>query len=192
MDYSAISHDPDHPAGTSPWASPRPTQTTFPASVTSDIPPAPLPPQDPYNAESQPTEAPGFQENETGSPDLSARLQGAHLGEPGYADEQSQQSPQQHGQQPRSQLPARYQTGPRQNPRQPAPVYRIQAKVTGLERTGKKDPILRFDVHVSGALLCLALRLLTTGSRRISPNSGQRSIETFVAPMPSLSSLRTI
>ncbi|GAQ45469.1 vacuolar protein sorting-associated protein 17 [Aspergillus tubingensis] len=149
MDYSAISHDPDHPAGTSPWASPRPTQTTFPASVTSDIPPAPLPPQDPYNAESQPTEAPGFQENETGSPDLSARLQGAHLGEPGYADEQSQQSPQQHGQQPRSQLPARYQTGPRQNPRQPAPVYRIQAKVTGLERTGKKDPILRFDVHTN-------------------------------------------
>ncbi|RAL00207.1 retromer subunit VPS17 [Aspergillus ibericus CBS 121593] len=156
MDYSAISHDPDHPAGTSPWASPRPTQTTFPASVTSDIPPAPLPPQDesPYNAavESQPTEEPGSQENEIGSPDLSARLQSAQLGEPGYAPEQpqyiTQQQPQQ-GQQPRSQLPARYQTGPRQNARQPAPVYRIQAKVTGLERTGKKDPILRFDVHTN-------------------------------------------
>ncbi|PYI09925.1 vacuolar protein sorting-associated protein Vps17 [Aspergillus sclerotiicarbonarius CBS 121057] len=156
MDYSAISHDPDHPAGTSPWASPRPTQTTFPASVTSDIPPAPLPPQDesPYNAavESQPTEGPGPQENEIGSPDLSTRLQSAQLGEPGYAGEQPQYTTQQqpqHGQQPRSQLPARYQTGPRQNARQPAPVYRIQAKVTGLERTGKKDPILRFDVHTN-------------------------------------------
>jgi hypothetical protein len=24
----------------------------------------------------------------------------------------------------------------------------LQAKITGLERTGRKDPILRFDVHV--------------------------------------------
>ncbi|PWY85823.1 vacuolar protein sorting-associated protein Vps17 [Aspergillus sclerotioniger CBS 115572] len=156
MDYSALSHDPDHPAGTSPWASPRPTQTTFPASVTGDIPPAPLPPQDhsPYNsaAESQPTEGPESQENENDSRDLSERLQSAQLGEAGYAGEQppytTQQQPQ-YGQQPRSQLPARYQTGPRQNARQPAPVYKIQAKVTGLERTGKKDPILRFDVHTN-------------------------------------------
>jgi hypothetical protein len=26
--------------------------------------------------------------------------------------------------------------------------YKLQAKITGLERTGRKDPILRFDVHV--------------------------------------------
>lgn len=29
------------------------------------------------------------------------------------------------------------------------PQYKLQAKITGLERTGRKDPILRFDVHVS-------------------------------------------
>jgi hypothetical protein len=29
-----------------------------------------------------------------------------------------------------------------------APQYKLQAKITGLERTGRKDPILRFDVHV--------------------------------------------
>lgn len=28
------------------------------------------------------------------------------------------------------------------------PQYKLQAKITGLERTGRKDPILRFDVHV--------------------------------------------
>ncbi|PYH99011.1 vacuolar protein sorting-associated protein Vps17 [Aspergillus ellipticus CBS 707.79] len=151
MDYSAISHDPEHPAGSSPWASPRPTQTTFPASVTSDIPPSPLPPQDssPYDAAatSQSTDGYGPQESEPGSPDLSARLQSAHLSDTSYVGEQPQYLPQH--QQSRAQLPARYQTGPRQAARQPATVYRIQAKVTGLERTGKKDPILRFDVHTN-------------------------------------------
>lgn len=86
---------------------------------------------------------------------MSERLQGAQLGDPDYAieqppyaTEQSQQRQAQYDQQGRSPLPARYQTGSRQQARQPAPVYKIQAKVTGLERTGKKDPILRFDVHV--------------------------------------------
>ena len=32
---------------------------------------------------------------------------------------------------------------------QRAAQYKLQAKVTGLERTGRKDPILRFDVYVS-------------------------------------------
>lgn len=29
------------------------------------------------------------------------------------------------------------------------PQYKLQAKITGLERAARKDPILRFDVHVS-------------------------------------------
>ncbi|KAI0489909.1 hypothetical protein F4859DRAFT_462862 [Xylaria cf. heliscus] len=33
--------------------------------------------------------------------------------------------------------------------RPPGPQYKLQAKITGLERTGKKDPILRFDVHTN-------------------------------------------
>jgi hypothetical protein len=37
-----------------------------------------------------------------------------------------------------------------QQPRRPQqPQHRLQAKITGLERTGKKDPILRFDVHTN-------------------------------------------
>ncbi|KAL2865609.1 retromer subunit VPS17 [Aspergillus lucknowensis] len=148
MDYSSISQDP---AGTSPWASPGAAETAYAPSSTSDIPSSPLPPQhqSPYNAEgdSQPTKAveskiPGG--GEAGSPDLSERVQNTHIGEPGHPAEPGGPPGQ-----PRSQLPARYQTGARQNARQPAPVYKIQAKITGLERTGKKDPILRFDVHTN-------------------------------------------
>jgi len=39
--------------------------------------------------------------------------------------------------------------GQRQQQQKPAALqFRLHAKITGLERTGKKDPILRFDVHV--------------------------------------------
>lgn len=31
-------------------------------------------------------------------------------------------------------------------------MYKLQAKITGLERAARKDPILRFDVHVSISL----------------------------------------
>lgn len=146
MDYSAISSDPDHPADASPWGSPRPDRTTFPTSGTSDIPSSPLPGQ------AQSAEGlEGGHDGEPQSPDLSAQLQSAQLGDPDYPEEQppfaTQQSP--NADQHQSQSAARYQTGLRQqNARPSAPVYKIQGKITGLERTGKKDPILRFDVHV--------------------------------------------
>ena len=44
--------------------------------------------------------------------------------------------------------PQRYHPGARAGQRQP-PQYKLQAKITGLERTGKKDPAITFDVHVS-------------------------------------------
>lgn len=145
MDYSAISHDPENPAGTSPWGSPRADRTTFPTSGNGDIPSSPIPGQDP---------SAGLAEGSDVSPDLSAQLQSAQIGDPDYAGEQppfaTQQSP--NASQQQSQQPARYQTGVRQTSRPPAPVYKIQGKITGLERTGKKDPILRFDVHVSRLL----------------------------------------
>ncbi|KAI1268849.1 vacuolar protein sorting-associated protein Vps17 [Xylariaceae sp. FL1019] len=33
--------------------------------------------------------------------------------------------------------------------RRPGPQFKLQAKITGLERTGKKDPVMRFDVHTN-------------------------------------------
>ncbi|KAJ5933807.1 hypothetical protein N7454_006136 [Penicillium verhagenii] len=141
MDYSAVSTDPEHPAGPSPWGSPRADRNTFPASNNSDIPSSPLPGQ-------EREEAYGSQAPVPQSPDLSAQLQSAQLGDPDFAEGQSPlDSSRQH-----SQIPAHYQnyqTGQRPTSRPPAPAYKIQAKITGLERTGKKDPILRFDVHTN-------------------------------------------
>ncbi|KAK4450752.1 putative vacuolar protein sorting-associated protein 17 [Podospora aff. communis PSN243] len=62
------------------------------------------------------------------------------LGEPprDFAQQQvQQQAQQQQGQQHQQQA------------RRPQPQYKLQAKITGLERTGRKDPILRFDVHTN-------------------------------------------
>lgn len=44
--------------------------------------------------------------------------------------------------------PQRYHKGARSAQQPPAQQYKLQAKITGLERTGRKDPIMRFDVHV--------------------------------------------
>lgn len=174
MDYSAISHqDPENPTGSSPWASPGPNQAAFSESNNSDIPPSPLPPQQqqsPYDAAQDLSQAANAQPWSSGNdenpdtPDLAGGLQSATLGgvsdsaveQPPYATtqppppQQPQYAPQQ---QQQFQGPARYQTPARHNDKQPTPLYRIQAKITGLERTGKKDPILRFDVHVGDTLL---------------------------------------
>lgn len=57
-----------------------------------------------------------------------------------------QQYPQQqpYGQEQQRHDPQRYHARPRQN----VPQYKLHAKVTGLERTGRKDPVIRFDVYV--------------------------------------------
>ncbi|KAL1962584.1 hypothetical protein VTN77DRAFT_9377 [Rasamsonia byssochlamydoides] len=153
MDYSSISHDP---AGASPWGSPSADRPTFAAAGTADIPSSPLPPnhQSPYgdDQESHRTESPATagDDDEPSSPDLSERLQSAQLGDPDYVEQPPYATPHApYIQHPRPQAPARYQTGARQNARPAAPTYRLQAKVTGLERTGKKDPIIRFDVYTN-------------------------------------------
>ncbi|KAL8905106.1 MAG: hypothetical protein Q9171_006802 [Xanthocarpia ochracea] len=56
---------------------------------------------------------------------------------------------QQYQQPPRSAVPSRYHTGARTNQRQNPPQYKLQAKITTLERTGRNDPVLRFDVHTN-------------------------------------------
>lgn len=156
MDYSAIS---DHPSGSSPWGSPRADKTAFSASDTNDnIPSSPTSfrPQSQHGTDddrTRPSTANHYltDDDVSGPPDLPEQLQRSHLGDSNYHAEQppyDTSPPQQNLSQDRSQLPARYQVGARQHVNQPAPVYRVQAKITGLERTGKKDPIFRFDIHV--------------------------------------------
>ena len=86
-------------------------------------------------------------------PDI--RFQGPPLTEEELRQQQSYQQRQQeryqqavHAQQhQRGPGLGRYHHGARSGQR--PPQYKLQAKVTGLERVGKKDPSIRFDVHVS-------------------------------------------
>ncbi|EMD92757.1 hypothetical protein COCC4DRAFT_170405 [Bipolaris maydis ATCC 48331] len=147
MDYSA--HDPDHPAGGDPWASsPQANRSSFGQPPTNDIPSSPLPAQtSPYGENSE-------QYGYLGEQDAQSRPATA----PENGDQSQQQQahgqdaprspqPQQQGQQ--GQQPQRYHgTRPQRQPQQQQQHYKLQAKVTGLERNGKKDPILRFDVYV--------------------------------------------
>lgn len=173
MDYSSLPNDPDHPAGTSPWSSspqPNNNRSTFQSSTSADVPSSQLATSSPYTPE--PSSGPGEQyssdqaagggrydrpessgegsvpEENGNSPDLSARLQSPQIGEPGFMEQHQYQQQQQHYSQQRADGPQRYQTGARAGQRQSVPQYKLQAKVTALERTGRKDPILRFDVHV--------------------------------------------
>lgn len=159
MDYSHLAHDPDHPEGTSPWnTSPRQSAPTS-FSASEDQPPSLLP-----NATAHPngsTDQEGFRADEHGDTDRQ-RVQDTGYGVRADAPkgiriaEESSGGPILNGN-PRSTqkeintraaAPVRYQGGIRtQKPTMPQ--QKLHAKITGLERTGRKDPILRFDVHTN-------------------------------------------
>ena len=178
MDYSQLPNDPDHPAGTSPWqSSPQtPSRTSYNSQGGNSVPSSPETAQSPYASEGQQASQNDDSDQETlvstngryhrlqagsaptqngHSPDLSERLQSPPLTEQGFIghqyEQQHQPQPQRQPsyQQPqRATGPNRYQSGNRAAQRQNLPQYKLHAKITGLERTGKKDLILRFDVHV--------------------------------------------
>lgn len=81
------------------------------------------------------------------------------------------------------------QAVPEAQPAKPtAPQPRLQAKITGLERTGKKDPIFRFDVHVGLHPPPIHREPVPDARRQTSPASARHSIATSAASTPSLSS----
>ncbi|KAF1831457.1 retromer complex subunit Vps17 [Decorospora gaudefroyi] len=149
MDYSA--HDPDHPGGRDPWASsPQASRSSFGQPPTTDIPSSPLPPQaSPYR---DGEEQYGYMgDSDVQSLPGTASENGAHMQQPQTPGQDAPRSPQpQQGQQQQGQQPQRYHgTRPQRQQHQQHQHYRLQAKVTGLERNGKKDPILRFDVYTN-------------------------------------------
>lgn len=195
MDYSTLPNDPDHPADSSPWqSSPQPTsrqsftspRDQAPASPTPGQSPRQSPRQSPYNtydqrrsqedgsdqevaasrsggyggAEENPRYAPAAAENGSSS-NHSERYQGPPSTEQGYGGQQYQQQQRPVG-------PHRYHSAGRPNQRQNIPQYKLQAKITGLERTGRKDPILRFDVHVGMELSDLTILFLTMDTDKSS------------------------
>lgn len=153
MDYSASIHETEDPAA-SPWGntaglSPEHDRTTF-ASLTGDtpVPAFPYTPQSPNGL--GPTGDDGFPQSGSVAPAASG---GSEHEEAGLAaSSESRTVTHSVGSEgaPQSTASTDAQSEDAQQPRKPPqPQFRLQAKITGLERTGKKDPILRFDVHVS-------------------------------------------
>lgn len=147
MDYSA--HDSDLPGGGDPWASsPKANRQSFGQPPTTDIPSSPLSPQaSPYGQDSEQYGYMGDQDAQR-RPNTASE-NGDHAQHSSVASQdapQSQQQPQAQQQAPaQGQQPQRYH-GTR--PQRQQQHYKLQSKVTGLERNGKKDPILKFDVYV--------------------------------------------
>ncbi|KAI1018323.1 hypothetical protein LB505_001253 [Fusarium chuoi] len=169
MDYSSTIHDVEDPAGDSPWGN-SPVSSPSRNNIAAFNPAsADAPPPFRYNtqssnglsqdqpaSESEEFQRPGTATTASGTEDgteasgtlntSEAQSQSTAAEPSAGEDGQSQAHSQQHSQ---AGAPAS-QSGQDQHPPKPAgPQYRLQAKITGLERTGKKDPILRFDVHTN-------------------------------------------
>ena len=174
MDYSASIHDPEHPVDDSPWgnlpSSPsQQSRTGFASNITGltgegDAPGSPFGSSNGLQYEggfgagdneyrrpgtastvSQTTEPPS---EEPAPAEPYTENQGFPASHQGPLSPVPQQQQQQ--QQPPKPAPEQAQRVHEQHqPRKPPPPqFKLQAKITGLERTGRKDPILRFDVHV--------------------------------------------
>ncbi|KAI8687125.1 Vacuolar protein sorting-associated protein 17 [Fusarium sp. Ph1] len=156
MDYSSTIHDADDPAGVSPWgnspvSSPSRNASTF-HPISGDPPPFRYsaqssnglaqdhPEGDNFQRPGTATTASGTEDGTEASgtlnPSESESTAAVEEGAPAHSQQQGQAAAQAQETQTQPQKPAQ-------------PQYRLQAKITGLERTGKKDPILRFDVHTN-------------------------------------------
>ncbi|RMJ08103.1 hypothetical protein CDV36_012295 [Fusarium kuroshium] len=156
MDYSSTIHDADDPAGASPWgnspvSSPGRNASTF-QPISGDPPPFRYSAQSSNglaqdHLEGDSFQRPGTATTASGTEDgteASGTLNPSESESTAAVEEGAPAHSQQHGQ---TGAPAQETYTQPQKPAQPQ--YRLQAKITGLERTGKKDPILRFDVHTN-------------------------------------------
>jgi hypothetical protein len=161
MDYSSSINDENpavSPWGTSPNSSPKhPRASSFPDSADQSQTPYgsnlaqntsyaqdDTDGQGNYNRPESSTGADSVAERDDYQPETTGSV-------PKQPDEEQKFLAQQQQQASQKQEPQRYHGAGRQSQQAqaPAPQYKLQAKITGLERTGRKDPILRFDVHVS-------------------------------------------
>lgn len=89
----------------------------------------------------------GYSRPQPNRGDLSESLEDTHIDDPALT---APAQPQPHITQQTGPRPgaARYHNARQQRP---VPQYKLQAKITALERSGRKDPVLRFDVYVRKA-----------------------------------------
>ncbi|KAL6881383.1 vacuolar protein sorting-associated protein Vps17 [Trichoderma novae-zelandiae] len=149
MDYSASIHETEDPAaspwGNTPGSSPQHDRTTF-ASLTGDapVPAFPYTPQ-PSNGEDDLLQSGSITPTAAGVGDFGDAGVTASPGSGTVSQAAESEAPPS-----TASTDAPSEEAQTQQPRKPPqPQFRLQAKITGLERTGKKDPILRFDVHTN-------------------------------------------
>ncbi|KAG9253392.1 vacuolar protein sorting-associated protein vps17 [Emericellopsis atlantica] len=163
MDYSASIHEVEDPTGASPWgnsptASPQHNRPGFGNIDTTGVEPPPfrINTQTSNGFSQDPSLTEGFQRSgtetsTTGTDGDREESETQSVPVSGEATEpQSEQpsgpgAPEVAGQGQQHEQPGQTE----ESRRPPKPQYKLQAKVTGLERTGKKDPILRFDIHTN-------------------------------------------
>jgi hypothetical protein len=204
MDYTA---EADALHGSSPWGSSSPRASrNFPQNAPDSSPDSPQPvrghsynqsqdsiPESPYlpppgqSATSVPGEGRIGGEGSQGlqPAEGSEHPQAAAIHHP---QNQVQQPGQQYSEQPQQRPGAARYHGTRQS--RPVPQYKLQAKVTALERTGRKDPVIRFDVYVCTPVL-EDETMLTAICRPISPSSAPHSSVTSAEHMENSSSSLT-
>jgi len=156
MDFSEIQSDSDK----SPWAtSPQRTKSGFDQQgSTSDVSlPSPvIAAQQGFAKRSQERVSTSLRDGNVVPSDRLANENGHHDSLPDRSRESYQQQPR-HQQQQQQHSDAR--TDVREDPggklagRTSPPQYKLQAKVNGLERSGRKDTILRFDIYVRALTL---------------------------------------
>ncbi|KAK8080596.1 PX domain-containing protein [Apiospora hydei] len=173
MDYRSTMADEENPAGSSPWgssppASPRRNEPANYSSLGNEATYGGYGSQDPSNGlQHDDLTKNAFARPNTASSTASTHEynspqqgDGSHQPEAGGPSEQEEhgddagaaQATGEEQSQPQGEPGAPVGQGQQQQQqgRKPAyPQYKLQAKITGLERTGRKDPIMRFDVHTN-------------------------------------------
>jgi hypothetical protein len=209
MDYSAVASEADALHGSSPWGSSSPRASRGFAQAAPDSPESPQPirghsynqsqdsiPDSPYLPPPDQTGASVFGDNAIPGEAVQGQQPAGvsqhsqapalhqHEAQPGQPGQPGQQHTGQRQQRPGA---ARYHSA-RQN--RPVPQYKLQAKVTALERSGRKDPVFRFDVYVRYRT-SISRALLTGLYRPTSPNSAPPNSGTSVEHMENSSSSPT-
>ncbi|KAK3182316.1 Vacuolar protein sorting-associated protein 17 [Lecanicillium sp. MT-2017a] len=162
MDYSSSIHETDDPAGESPWgnspgSSPKQSRTGFSNLAGEPISsPFPYASQD-SNGLDNSVESEGFPRPGTATTASDTEVE-AEDPEPvdtqdSYGEDETtadvESQPAATPVQPQGDASSA-DASQEQQPQKPTqPQYRLQVKITGLERTGKKDPLLRFDVYTN-------------------------------------------
>jgi hypothetical protein len=193
MNYTADTNDAEHLAGPSPWgsSSPKADRTSFPTS-SDDVPQSPVqaPRQSPYTSEQGSPNASRYQDaSDRAYQQTATAVPADEDGGLLNSSQHPQSMPEASAEDTQQQRPgaARYQ--PKRQQRT-VPQYKLQAKITALERSGRKDPVLRFDVYVRSLCYWWKDTLLSVLNRPIYQNSEPHSSAMSAALIPNSPSLQ--